>query len=70
MGAILPFAPAGAFEPNDIQAMSLAYEDICNALHINGNISARETIAVRVIELTRREAPLIRQHRSGFFRVR
>jgi hypothetical protein len=54
MGATLPFLLAGAFEPNDIQAMSLAYEDICAALHINGDIRARATIAVRVIELARR----------------
>lgn len=53
MGATLPFVSAGAFEPNDIQAMSVAYEDICAALHINGDIKARETIAVRVIELAR-----------------
>ena len=51
MGAILPFGSAGAFEPNDIQAMSLAYDEVCNALHINGDIRARETIAERVIEL-------------------
>jgi hypothetical protein len=54
MGAILPPALAGAFDPNDIQALSLAYEDICDALHINGDIRARETIAERVIELARR----------------
>ena len=54
MGAILPFVSAGAFEPNDIQAMSLAYDEVCNTLHINGDISARETIAERVIELARR----------------
>ena len=53
MGAILPFE-SGAFEPNDIQAMSLAYEDVCHALHINGDVRARETIAERVIELARR----------------
>ena len=53
MGAILPFS-AGAFEPNDIQAMSLAYDEVCSALHINGDIRARETIAERVIELARR----------------
>ena len=47
---------AGAFEPNDIQAISLAYEEVCNALHINGDIRARETIAERVIELARRGA--------------
>jgi hypothetical protein len=54
MGAILPLGSAGAFEPNDIQAMSKAYEDICTALHINGDIGARETIAVRILELARR----------------
>ena len=53
MGAILPFRSAGAFEPNDIQAMSLAYDEVCSALHINGDIRARETIAERVIELAR-----------------
>ena len=47
MGPILPLVSAGAFEPNDIQAMSLAYENICDALHINGDIRARETIAVK-----------------------
>ena len=54
MGAILSLGSAGVFEPNDIQAMSLAYEDVCDALHINGDIRARETIAVRVIELAGR----------------
>ena len=54
MGAILPFLSAGVFEPNDVEAMSLAYEDICHALHINGDLRSRETIAVRVIELARR----------------
>ena len=53
MGAIHPFVSA-AFEPNDIEAMSLAYEDVCHALHINGDVKARETIAERVIELARR----------------
>ena len=53
MGAILPFVLAGAFQPNDIEAMSLACEEVCNALHINGDVRARETIAVRVIELAR-----------------
>lgn len=54
MGSILPLVSAGIFEPNDIQTMSLAYEDICDALHIDGDIRARETIAMRVIELARR----------------
>jgi len=54
MGAILPLVSAGAFEPNDIEAMSIAYENVCHALHINGDVRARETIAERVIELARR----------------
>lgn len=53
MGAI-PFISAGAFEPNEIESMSLACEQICDALHINCSAEARETIAARVIELTRR----------------
>ena len=57
MGAILPFISAGAFEPNDIEAMSLACEQVCDALHINGDAEARETIAARVIELARRGEP-------------
>ena len=57
MGTILPFVSAGAFEPNDIEAMSMAYEQVCNALHINGDAEARETIAARVIELARRGEP-------------
>ena len=54
MGVVLTIVPGGVFEPNDVEAMSLAYEDICDALHINGDLRARETIAVRVIELARR----------------
>lgn len=54
MGAIIPSVSAGAFEPNDIEAMSLAYEEVCNALHINGDAGARETIAARVIDFARR----------------
>lgn len=53
MGAI-HYLLAGAFEPDDIEAMSLACKEICNALHVNGDARARETIAARVIELARR----------------
>ena len=53
----LPFVSAGAFEPNDIEAMALACEQVCDALHINGDAEARETIAARVIELARRGEP-------------
>ena len=54
MGAILPSVSAGVFDPNDVEAMSTAYEEVCKALHINGDAGARETIAERVIELARR----------------
>lgn len=43
MGVILPFVSAGAFEPNDIEAMSLACEEVCHYLHISGDARARET---------------------------
>ena len=57
MGASLSFLSAGVFEPDDLEAMSLAYEGVCNALHINGDAAARQTIALRVIELARRGEP-------------
>ena len=57
MAASLSFLSAGVFEPDDLEAMSLAYEEVCNALHINGDARARQTIAVRVIELARRGEP-------------
>lgn len=47
------FLPSGVFDPNDIEAMSQAYEQVCNILHVNGDAGARETIAARVIELAR-----------------
>ena len=54
MAAPLPYILAGTFEQDDIKAMSLACNEICNDLHINGDATARETIAVRIIELARR----------------
>ncbi len=53
MGATLPMRSVGAFEPDDIEAMSVAYEEVCNVLHINGDAGARETVATRVIALAR-----------------
>jgi hypothetical protein len=54
MGAILPLVLGGAFAPKDIEAISVAYEEVCSVLHINRDIRTRETIAARVIELARR----------------
>ena len=52
MGAVIPFFKDAAFEPRDIQAMSMALTDVCNEFKINAdNVSAREIIAVRIISL-------------------
>ena len=45
----------GTFEPEDIQAMSLAFEEVCKALEIQRAATReREAVAVRIIELSRR----------------
>lgn len=56
MGAILPFLRQddSVFEPADIQAMSMALDDVCKALQLDGDATAKEVIAVRIIELARR----------------
>ena len=53
MVVIRPFVSDCVFKPDDVAAMSLAYEEVCNALHINGDARLRETIAVRIIEFAR-----------------
>lgn len=54
MGTIVPFLKDSVFDPNDIQAMSTALDDVCKALNINGEVTAREVVAIRIIELARR----------------
>ena len=55
MATIIPFLKDdSAFAPDDITAMSMALDDVCKELKINGGTSAREVIAVRIIELARR----------------
>ena len=55
MAAIIPFLKSNsAFEQNDITAMSMALDEVCKALTINGDAAAREVVAVRIIELARR----------------
>ena len=45
----------GTFDPDDIEAMSLAFEEVCRALKIQpGATREKEAIAVRIIELCRR----------------
>jgi hypothetical protein len=41
------------FEPEAIDAMSKALEEACDALHIDGHIPDRETVATRIIDLAR-----------------
>ena len=52
----LPHVPKDlTFEPHDLMAMSMAFDDVCKALKIpGGNTRAREVMAQRIIELARR----------------
>ena len=53
--SLRPDLSGGAFEPEDIQAMSLAFEEVCKALEIQRAATReREAVAVRIIELSRR----------------
>jgi hypothetical protein len=56
MATILPFLRGddGVFDPKDIAAMSMALDDICKELGLRDNGSAREVIAVRIIDLAKR----------------
>jgi hypothetical protein len=55
MNTINPFLGQNAFDPDDIEAMSAALDDICNALNVgDGAKAARQVIAERIIELARR----------------
>lgn len=53
MAAIIPFLKNDAFVPNDITAMSKAFEDVCRELSVS-DLRSREVIATRIIELARR----------------
>jgi hypothetical protein len=54
MGAIIPYLRDRAFDPDDIKAMSLALDDVCNLLNLSEKAkAAREVIAERIIELAR-----------------
>jgi hypothetical protein len=55
MATVIPFLQDDAvFDPDVLRAMSAALEDVCRTLLVNGDQSARETVAVRIIELARR----------------
>ena len=54
MSSILAYIQNEAYSPSDINTMSAALDDVCEALKINGDAIAREVIAVRIVELARR----------------
>jgi hypothetical protein len=43
----------GVFDPEDLIAMSMALDDICKDLNLRDNGSAREVIAMRIIDLAK-----------------
>ena len=53
MGTILSFLRTGKniFDPKDVAAMSAALDDVCKTLNLDDDSSARETVAVRIIDL-------------------
>ena len=53
MATILPFVKDGVFDPKDITAMSTALDDVCKILNLPVGNSAREVIAIRIIDLAR-----------------
>ena len=53
MATILPFVKDGVFDDKDITAMSMALDDVCKMLNLRDDNSAREVIAIRVIDLAR-----------------
>ena len=52
---ITPFlSDKAAFDPDDIRMMSRVLTEVCDTLKIDGDATAREVVAIRIIELTRR----------------
>ncbi len=55
MGNIVPFLRESAFDPQEIQAMSLALDEVCAALNLPvGDNKGRQAIAERIIALAGR----------------
>jgi hypothetical protein len=53
MATILRYLQEDAFQPKDLKAMSMALDDVCKELKLDGDPTAKETVAVRIIELAR-----------------
>ena len=56
MVAIIPFSKGVcAFDPTDVTAMSVAFEEVCKQLDLPADAATtREVIAIRIVELARR----------------
>jgi hypothetical protein len=56
MVTILPFLRNEcAFEPKDVRAMAMAFEDVCKTLEVPPDAATlREVIAIRIVELAKR----------------
>jgi hypothetical protein len=53
MATILLFRKDGnVFDPNDIQAMSTALDDVCKSLNLHDGLQ-REVVAERIVDLAR-----------------
>jgi hypothetical protein len=53
MTRIVPFFQDDAFDPDALRVMSLALEEACRELRVDGDQHAREAMAVRILELAR-----------------
>jgi hypothetical protein len=54
MATIIPFVQEEAFDPDALRAMSVALEEVCRALQVDGDERARETVAIRIVDLAQR----------------
>jgi hypothetical protein len=54
VATIIPLLRDSVFEPDQIKAMSMALDAVCEKLKLEDDNPAREAIATRIIDLTRR----------------
>jgi hypothetical protein len=53
MGTIIPFLKDSVFDQNDIIAMSMALDGVCEVMRLQDDSQAREIMAARIIDLAR-----------------
>jgi len=53
MTRLVPFSDSDAFDPEAVRAMSIALEEVCRTLQLDGDQPAREVMAARIVELAR-----------------